>query len=97
MKARIKETGQEIEVLSVYATISGYATHYDISDISFVDKPHTESSIDWEQRRFELVKSAMQGVLSSWTVGKPTPEVLIQQTFQYADTVLTEYMKGGEE
>lgn len=55
MKAKIKETGQEIEVLSVYATISGYATHYDISDISFVEEPETESSIDWEQAYYEEV------------------------------------------
>lgn len=97
MKAIVKESGQEIEVLSVFARNTEYATHYDITDISFVEKPDTESSIDWEDRRFELVKAAMQGLLSTCSPGLLYKNFLAALSIDYANTVLAEYMKGGEE
>lgn len=95
MTAKIKHTGETLKVEGVYLE-DGY--DYGLDEIEVIPESNpVQSSIDWEQRRFELVKAAMQGLLSSWTVGKPTPEVLIQLTFQYADAVLTEYRKGGKE
>ena len=53
--------------------------------------------IDWEQRRFELVKAAMHGLLSTCRPGLLDKNLLAALSIDYADTVLTEYRKGGEE
>lgn len=100
MKAKIKETGQEIEVMSVYASLKGYATHYDIEDISFDEKKDTESSIDYEQRRFQLVIAAMQGYISNEGREYMHTESSMKNTAElcvkFADAVLAEYNKGTE-
>lgn len=60
MKARIKATGEIVEVEDLYddgtALVKG--AYFKISELDFFDNFET---IDWEQRRYELAKSAMQG------------------------------------
>lgn len=64
MKARIKETGEIVEVEDLYddgtALVKG--TYFKVSQLDFFDDFETT---DWEQRRYELAKSAMQGILSN--------------------------------
>lgn len=96
MKAKIKKTGQEIEVMSVYASLKGYASHYDIEDISFDEKKDTESSIDYEQRRFQLVIAAMQALLSAETFAEQKESAIAKMAITQADAILAEYRKGGE-
>lgn len=93
-KARVKSTGEKIEVLSVSATLKGYSTYYNIDEISFIDKPDLEASIDYEQRRWELVKAAMQGLLSTELFCGNEDEEIARMAISQADAVLAEYRKG---
>ena len=52
MKARIKETGEIVGT----ALVKG--RYFKVSELDFFDNFET---IDWEQRRYELAKAAMQG------------------------------------
>lgn len=60
MKARIKSTGEIVEVEGLFdvgtALVNG--RYFKVSELDFFDNFET---IDWEQRRYELAKSAMQG------------------------------------
>ena len=60
MKARIKSTGEIVEVEGLFdvgtALVKG--RYFKVSELDFFDNFET---IDWEQRRYELAKSAMQG------------------------------------
>lgn len=60
MKARIKVTGTIVEVEGLFdvgtALVNG--RYFKVSELDFLDNFET---IDWEQRRYELAKSAMQG------------------------------------
>jgi len=60
MKARIKATGAIVEVEGLFdvgtALVNG--RYFKVSELDFFDNFET---IDWEHRRYELAKSAMQG------------------------------------
>ena len=60
MKARIKATEEIVEVEGLFdvgtALVNG--RYFKVSELDFLDNFET---IDWEQRRYELAKSAMQG------------------------------------
>lgn len=64
MKARIKATGEIVEVEDLYdvgtALVNG--RYFKVSELDFLDNFET---IDWEQRRYELAKSAIQGLISN--------------------------------
>ena len=63
MKARIKETGEIIDVeCRFYAKIGSTDP---IIHNSLVEVLKDDEIIDWEQRRYELAKAVMQGVLSN--------------------------------
>lgn len=68
MKAKIKSTGEIVEVspngvTSVQRTCTKYATKdgRELIDLALEFLPN----IDWEQRRYEIAKEAMSGILSS--------------------------------
>lgn len=73
MKARVKSTGVLIDVIP---KINANALHsgdnlyvcdnmvFREGELDFLNLGN--SAIDWEQRRYELAKSAMQGILSDW-------------------------------
>lgn len=57
MKARIKETGEVFRVDEVYLE-NGY--NYELKDVELIfEGSFSKLPIDWEERRFELVKAAM--------------------------------------
>ena len=71
MKARIKETGVLIDVtprININALYNGDNIYvcdnmvFRECELDFLNLGN--SAIDWEQRRYELAKSAMQGILS---------------------------------
>ena len=66
------------------------------SNVVDIEKVVT-NDIDYEQRRFELVKAAMQGLLSTCSPGLLDKNFLAALSIDYANTVISEYMKGGEE
>lgn len=87
MKARIKATGEMVEVEGI-CLINGGSTYIPASELeSFVE----ETPIDWEQRRFELAKTAMQGIISTYT-GPDTPfpksEPVAMISIEHADEMI---------
>lgn len=114
MKARVKKTGEVLKVAD-YAVIImencdsyGNPLEYKPEEVELIDDSPADSakSIDWEQRRFDLVKAIAQGLCSncefekdyerfrcciSWT------EYYSKNAIKIAEAVLTEYRKGGEQ
>ena len=69
MKARIKETGEIINI-SDYARATldkcdSYGSPIELSFDEVEILQERSDNIDWEQRRYELAKAAMQGILSN--------------------------------
>lgn len=72
MKARIKETGEIVEVINYskhnycieYGGNNSFG-EYDTKSLDDVELILDEPTIDWEQRRYEIAKEAMAGILSS--------------------------------
>ncbi len=61
MKARIKSTGEIVEIKDLYddGTALVNDKYFKVSELDFFSE-----TIDWEQRRYELAKAAMQGFCS---------------------------------
>ena len=100
MKAKYKTTGEIIEVepagslncpVTVYQTENG--RKFPMYALEF------EKDIDWEQRRFELIKSVIQGFCAN-----SEPSIAQGTTFQQlagwsieiADIIIAELKKGGK-
>lgn len=100
MKAKVIETGDIIEVSLVKNTKSTYVdsnnNFYPDTALEFIPE------IDWEQRRFELVKAIIPGILSNelliTRLEKTIPEiqdegnidVIASLAIGYADAVIKE-------
>lgn len=103
MKAKIKSTGEIVDispsgVISVQRTCTKYATKdgRELLDLALEFLPN----IDWEQRRYEIAKEAMNGLLSAPVVDgvNPNPSFKDIATFsvRLADALIKE-LKGGKE
>lgn len=66
MKARVKSTGVLVDVIPKTNTNALHSGDniYVCDNMVFRECELDFSAIDWEQRRYELAKSAMQGILS---------------------------------
>lgn len=66
MKARVKSTGVLVDVTPQLNINSQHSKDYlyVCDNMVFKECELDFSAIDWEQRRYELAKSAMQGILS---------------------------------
>lgn len=62
MKARVKSTGKIVEIKNLYddGTALVNDKYFKVSELDFFSE-----TIDWEQRRYELAKAAMQGFCSN--------------------------------
>lgn len=95
MKARIKSTGEIVEVEDLYddgtALVNG--RYFKVSELDFFDNFET---IDWEQRRYEIAKSMMAAFLSNScsNVYMNTYENQAQEAVKYADVLIEELKKG---
>jgi hypothetical protein len=69
MKARVKSTGVLVDVIPKTNTNALHSGDnlYVCDNMVFKECELDFSAIDWEQRRYELAKSAMQGILSDNT------------------------------
>lgn len=98
MKARIKTTGEYVDVKpnGQRNVLSQFYKADDGRDI-----PATclefEKKIDWEQRRFELVKAAMQGTSLYSKIKIYPKETISKCVIELADAVLAEYRKGEKQ
>lgn len=108
MKARIIETGEEITIIGI-SKEWGAAQYYGSDGIyrqrTFRDRElelldTTESPIDWEQRRYEIAKEAMNGILSAPVVAGVNPNPSFKDiatlSVRLADALIKE-LKGGKE
>nr|DAU83431.1 MAG TPA: hypothetical protein [Caudoviricetes sp.] len=102
MKARIKDTGEivTLKCLNVDGTaIDTRGRFYHQGHIlEFIEEG--SEPIDWEQRRYEIAKEAMNGLLSA-PVGdgvNPNPSFKDIATFSVmlADELIAELKKGNE-
>lgn len=108
MKARIIETGEEITIIGVskeWGTAQYYGSDGIYRQRTFRDRElklldTTESPIDWEQRRYEIAKDAMNGILSAPVVAgvNPNPSFKDIATFsvRLANALIKE-LKGDKE
>lgn len=98
MKARLKTNGEIVEVEDLYddgtALVKG--SYMKVSELDFFNLGY----IDWEQRRYEIAKAAMQANLSNPEIlqfitkdGVPIERV-VKCSIQYADALIKELKKG---
>ena len=102
MKVKIKSTGEIIEVYKdmhddfrrFFVDIKDNTKTYELEDIELIN----EDSIDWEQRRYESAKSAMNSLLcsSSWQKIREDgfrPNILVDDAIMYADELIRQLKK----
>ena len=92
MKARIKSTGKIVEIKNLYddGTALVNDKYFKVSELDFFSE-----TIDWEQRRYELAKAAMQGFCSnSHEQGMSNGSYMTaQRSLSYADALINK-LKG---
>lgn len=107
MKARVKSTGVLIDVIPKINTSAQHSIDnlyvcdnmvFRECDLDFLNVK--DSVIDWEQRRYEIAKAAMQANLSNPEIlqfitkeGVPIERV-VKCSIQYADALIEELKKG---
>lgn len=110
MKAKVIETGKIVDVIKIPATIVGLEHYWDRKN----EKEYSESEldfrvciqmddesinpIDWEQRRYEIAKVAMVGVLAFPVVEgvNPNPDVIdvCKLSVKLADALIEELKRN---
>lgn len=104
MKAKVKDTGEIVEVKfstrpnpaidETYWWCKDKQESYHKSELNFMG-----SAIDWEQRRYEIAKDAMNGILSAPVVTGVNPNPSYKDIAMYsvrlADALIEE-LKGGQ-
>lgn len=92
MKAKIKSTGEIVEIKNLYddGTALVNDKYFKVSELDFFSE-----TIDWEQRRYELAKAAMQGFCSnSHEQGMSNGSYMTaQRSLSYADALIKK-LKG---
>lgn len=103
MKAKVKDTGEIVDVKfsthpnpavdETYWWCKDKQESYHKSELDFM-----ECDIDWEQRRYEIAKDAMNGLLSAPVVAgvNPNPSFKDIATFsvRLADALIKELKEG---
>lgn len=112
MKARVKLTGVLVDVVP-YVNLNNLHSRdnqyecdgmvYKECELDFLNIE--DSRIDWEQRRYELARAAMQGILSNgeaiddacrtarYTQDHTTPKAIARCAIAYADALIKK-LKG---
>lgn len=93
MKARIKETGEILEVTDLYDDGTAYATngsYYKVSTLDF----DSWSAIDWEQRRYEIARDMLASMLADTKVSIVPNESYVESIIQYADMLIKKLKEG---
>ena len=109
MKAKIKKTGEVIEVSQIediftkrgvehqYVDNKRSWCYYVQSELELIkEEPH--KTIDWEQRRYEIAKDMMTAVEqhNNDTTGFRDTMAQAQYAIECADALIAELKKGGE-
>ena len=90
MKARVKATREIVEVEDLYndGTTLVKNRYFKVSELDFFDDFET---IDWEQRRYEIAKSAIQGLIHLPIIDAAE---LARISVAVADALIEELKKG---
>ena len=101
MEAKVIATGEIVEVhlikhyncanLKVYAELNGARTWRE-DEIEIIREE--QNKIDWEQRRFDLVKAAVQGLISNEENVGLIVQDIVCISVQIADAVIEELKEG---
>lgn len=99
MKVIVIETGEIIE--AEYERQSGFAGYRDKkTEYWYYDSQiKAYNDIDWEQRRYELAKAAMQGYCANsldYVVSSANHESIAEWSISTADAMIKK-LKGGKE
>lgn len=104
MKARIKKTGEIINIAD-YAKVTldqcdswGNPIELEFDEVEILQEP--TSDIDWEQRRYEISKSVLQGFCanSEPSIAKGTTfQQITGWSIEISDILIAELKKGGKE
>lgn len=100
MKAKIKATGEIVDIEFVENKKIAHSVNcFKTSDGRLLPEIAFEfdKAIDWEQRRFELVKAAMQGFCSNsaYVANNDATIDIASYAVSQADAIIAEYKKGG--
>ena len=105
MKAIVKFTNEEIEVtrgetidgITYYyrALPDGHTVTFPENNLEFPQLTVTTPPIDWEQRRYEIAKEVLSGLVVDEMPG--LHRHLVNAAILYADALIAELKKGGEE
>lgn len=125
MKARIRKTGEIVDVIAFksseacpekdwvrYVDSEGLDLIQELNaleDLEIIDKTE-DKAVDWEQRRYEIAKSAMNGILSDEkevnfacyeveykeNEKHTIPKAIAKYAVACADALIDELRKGGE-
>lgn len=106
MKAKLKVTGEIIALDEDKPSLLDYArgifydyqgNRYKRKELEFI--PEFYDGIDWEQRRYEIAKTALHGNLTCPIIDgvdpNPSIESLAKWAVKIADALITELKKGG--
>lgn len=103
MKARIKETGEIVDIENLYD--DGTALIVDggyikVSKLEFIEDEKVNDKIDWEQRRYELAKEyskvfiSLQHEQGRIDCGCYVPDV-VKWSVEFADALIEELKKNS--
>jgi hypothetical protein len=105
MKAKIKKTGEIINIASyAHVTLESCDSYGNPIELGFDEielLEEKESAINWEQRRYELAKAAMQGVLSTYSSREssslPEPSELSKVCMKYSYAMILELKEQSDD
>ena len=105
IKVRIKQTGEIINIADYARVILDKCDSYgtpielDFNEVEFI-KENTNNDINWEQRRYELAKAAMQGLLNATSVERFTlrikPSSIAEASLEYSDELIKKLKKNNK-
>lgn len=109
MKARIIETGEEVTIIAIskkWGTVQYYGSdgichQCKINDkaIEFINTTGAQS-INWEQRRYEIAKAVMVGVLAMPIIDgvnpNPTMDDVCKLSVKFTDALIEELKKTSK-
>lgn len=107
MKARVKATGNIIDVSQTESIITSRGVEkqytdnsderrtYLRSELEFINEP-PQKDIDWEERRYEIARQIMDSQLSCCGYERSMIEPAVKFSVECADALIAELKKGGE-
>lgn len=91
MKAKIIRTGEILKVGYITMLRDDSLYNASVHDIEIIDDS-TDKAIDWEQRRYEIAKDALAGIISEESIPGVDPfhyiDKDVSRAIEYADELI---------